>query len=646
VEIVGANDERSQEKIRGRTVAGAYGDEITLWPESFWKMLLSRLSVKGAQFFGTTNPDSPYHYLKTEYLDRAGELDLKRFHFELSDNPNLDPSYVEALRKEYTGLWYDRFIKGMWVQAEGAVYDMWNPEIHVVNTRKILGKGRGISAGEKRTRMAFRGFWRYFVACDYGTNNPCVFGLFAYREGSPAYLVKEWHYDGRATGKQKTDGEYRKAMEEFVKGYDILKIYVDPSASSFITELKKSFGNKVTPAKNDVVDGIRFVSGLLSEGGFFIDEGCTETAAEFSGYVWDAKAQRRGEDVPMKVNDHCFVSDTQIETRDGFKNISDIVVGDYVLTRYGYRKVIDSQCTGFKDVYEFQIDDVTTVTSTDSHNIITTSGKKPISEIGPGDTLFIKEDGECHKKSLNMAGENTTCSKTATTGLSQKTAKAPFTFIGKCGETITALSQKALKFITKMATKTITPLKTLSVLTGRFIGQIMPKSIMRKIKKLSGGIWRKSDRLPPNGTELTRDASFLKTTWKKRGLAQKIKSWFASNAANRSQPGSFTTMPNFAPTNANQHSGEQTALTMKPELVVNVAKSSESINTIKPYVVQNPVRQNFVGKKDVYNLTVEEHHEYFANGLLVSNCMDMVRYGLFTHFYKEAPGFLAGFNYK
>ena len=154
---VGANDERAEGKIRGLTVAGAYGDELTLWPESFFTMMLSRLSVSGARFFGTTNPDGPYHWLKTNYLERQG-LDLARFQFSLEDNPFLDRRFVEALKSEYVGLWYKRYIQGLWVAAEGAIYDMFDEVLHVVDELPAMRK--------------------YWTAIDYGTAAPTVFLLF------------------------------------------------------------------------------------------------------------------------------------------------------------------------------------------------------------------------------------------------------------------------------------------------------------------------------------------------------------------------------------------------------------------------------------------------------------------------------------
>ena len=154
VYVVGANDERAEAKrIRGATFAGALVDEATIVPESFFRMLLSRLSVDGAKLFATTNPDSPYHWLKTQFIDREAELDLKVFKFNLEDNPSLSQNYIKALKSEYQGLWYRRFINGEWVLAEGSVYDFFDQKIHC--------------------RREPPSYAKYYVAgVDYGTANP------------------------------------------------------------------------------------------------------------------------------------------------------------------------------------------------------------------------------------------------------------------------------------------------------------------------------------------------------------------------------------------------------------------------------------------------------------------------------------------
>lgn len=285
--LVGANDLRSEGKIRGLTLAGAYGDEIALWPESFFTMLLSRLSVPGARFIGTTNPDSPYHWLKTNYLDRAGELGLRRWHFLLEDNPNLDPAYVEALKKEYVGLWYKRFILGLWVQAEGAVYDMWDDAIYAVD--EVPSQ-----------------FTRYYVGVDYGTSNPTVFLLIGQHEDK-LYVIDEYYWDSAEQGRQKTDAEYSHDLREFIKGRYPQAIVIDPSATSFITQLRRDGVRMIRHANNSVLDGIRTVAAFLPQKRLFVyRKRCPNLLREFTAYVWDPQAQKRGEDRPLKQNDHAL----------------------------------------------------------------------------------------------------------------------------------------------------------------------------------------------------------------------------------------------------------------------------------------------------------------------------------------------------
>lgn len=279
-----ANDERSHEKIRGITLAGAYGDEITLWPQSLFNTLLSRLSVEGARFFGTTNPDSPYHWLKRDFIDRASSLDMRVFHFLLEDNPNISEQYINALKREYSGLWYKRFIEGLWVQAEGAVFDSWNEEVHVTDS---------VPECEE-----------YYVGIDYGTANPTAFILAGKSEGV-WYVVDEYYWDSAERGKQKTDHDYAQDLISFIGDIQVEKIFVDPSAASFRAECAKR-GILLEDADNAVVPGIRKMSSLLNGGELLVAERCKNLRREFASYVWDTKAQLRGEDRPLKQNDHAL----------------------------------------------------------------------------------------------------------------------------------------------------------------------------------------------------------------------------------------------------------------------------------------------------------------------------------------------------
>lgn len=307
--VLGANDERAEGKIRGVTSSGFLGDELTLWDQRFFKMALSRLSLDGSKFFGTTNPDSPYHSLKVDFLDRKDELDLAHFHFEIDDSPFLTREYIDNIKKEYTGLWYKRFIEGLWVAAEGAVYDFFG-------NRCIL---------KKKPKAQF-----YVVGADYGTNNPTCFILFGVnRNTKPAiWAEREFYYDASKTRIQKTDKEYSLAMRKFLRWDEISGkvvpryIILDPSAASFKIQLMKDGFRGIKPANNDVLDGIRTQANMLKNGDYAVYKDCSQTIKDYSAYSWDIKSQLKGIDAPIKQNDH--TKDTEryvLQTLYGDKTI-------------------------------------------------------------------------------------------------------------------------------------------------------------------------------------------------------------------------------------------------------------------------------------------------------------------------------------
>jgi len=287
IHIVGADDERAEAKIRGPTFSGAYVDEITIIPESVFKMLISRCAMRGAKIFGTTNPDSPYHWLKKDFLE--DNSDVKAWRFTLEDNPELTKEDKNYLKRQYKGLWYQRFIEGKWVQAEGSVYDYFDEKIHVINTAPSYTNS-------------------YLVGIDYGTTNPCAFVLIGHDPSKfPNYWVEdEYYFDSKVHQRQKTDTEYADDLRKFISGRPIKAIYIDPSAVSFKMELQKQGINNLYEADNEVLDGIRFVSKLLNNGTFKILKCCKNVIKEFQSYVWDEKSAKTGIDKPKKENDHAL----------------------------------------------------------------------------------------------------------------------------------------------------------------------------------------------------------------------------------------------------------------------------------------------------------------------------------------------------
>jgi PBSX family phage terminase large subunit len=289
VHVLGANDAKAEEKLRGITLAGAYLDEATLVSKAFFDQLLGRMSVPGAKLFTTTNPDNPAHWLMRDYLKNPN-VPLKRFSFTIDDNPFLDEQYVSDIKAMYTGLYYRRFVMGEWVAAEGAIYDSWDDQIHVVDDLPLIR--RWISTG-----------------IDYGTTNPTHAVLLGLGDDRKLYVASEYRYDSRHMRKQLTDPEYSARIASWldnIPGYGRVRpsyMCVDPSAASFKIQLHQDGLNPVS-ADNQVMDGIRLVASLLATRQIQIHSSCAELIKEIPSYSWDDRYALLGEDRPVKVNDH------------------------------------------------------------------------------------------------------------------------------------------------------------------------------------------------------------------------------------------------------------------------------------------------------------------------------------------------------
>lgn len=288
--IFGGKDERSQDLIQGITLAGVFFDEVALMPESFVNQATGRCSVKGSKFWFNCNPDGPYHWFKVNWIDKCKEKNILYLHFTMDDNLSLAEDIKKRYRSMYTGVFFKRYILGLWAVAEGIIYDMFAKEKHTKDIKEFF-------------RILING--NRYVSCDYGTQNATVFLLWNKGRDGKWYCIREYYYSGRDTAKQKTDSEYADDLKEWLEGIQIKAIIVDPSAASFIAELRKR-GYKVLKAKNDVLDGIRLVGTMLNLEQLVFASSCKETIKEFASYVWDEKALERGEDKPTKQHDHCL----------------------------------------------------------------------------------------------------------------------------------------------------------------------------------------------------------------------------------------------------------------------------------------------------------------------------------------------------
>lgn len=279
--LFAGEDEGCAARIQGMTLAGAMFDEAALLCRSFVEQAAARCSREGARLWFSCNPEYPEHWFYREWIQKSEEKNLLYLHFTMEDNPGLSSRVRKRYQRLYSGTFYRRFVLGEWVAAQGLVYPMFSREKNVTQRQPDCQS--------------------YWIACDYGTVNPCSMGLWGLRDGV-CYRLGEWYHDSRRTGVLMTDEEYYQKLEELAGGRHIQKVIVDPSAASFIQCIRRHGKFLAQPAKNQVADGIRLVSELLRQGKIQIWEGCSDCLRELGCYRWEEK----GEDRPRKENDHAM----------------------------------------------------------------------------------------------------------------------------------------------------------------------------------------------------------------------------------------------------------------------------------------------------------------------------------------------------
>lgn len=283
--LFGGKDEGSAALIQGMTLAGVMFDEVALMPRSFVEQALARCSVEGSKFWFNCNPDSPEHWFYKEWIQKHKNKNALYLHFTMEDNNSLSEKVKKRYENMYSGVFYDRFIRGLWVVAEGLVYDFFQSKKDTIVETVDMDD-----------------YSEFYVSIDYGTINPCSMGLWGVNSEGAA-RIRESYFDSRKEGRQRTDEEHYQALIELVDDVPITRVIVDPSAASFIECIRRHGEFRVKPAINSVIDGIRITSSLLNAGMIYIDPTCKDCIREFGLYRWDEK---KTADTVLKENDHAM----------------------------------------------------------------------------------------------------------------------------------------------------------------------------------------------------------------------------------------------------------------------------------------------------------------------------------------------------
>ena len=279
--LFGGKDESSQDLIQGITLAGVFFDEVALMPESFVNQATARCSITGSKFWFNCNPEGPMHWFYVKWILKCRSRKILYLHFTMEDNLTLAEEIKERYRSQYTGVFFDRFIRGLWVVAEGLIYQ-FDKVIHTTN------------------QVPENGVW--YISCDYGTLNPFSAGLWCVSNGR-AVRVTEYYYSGREQTQQRTDEEYYQELEKLAGDRVIQSVIVDPSAASFIATIRQHGRFSVRKARNEVLPGIRLTAAMLQAGVIKIGANCKDAIREFGLYRWDEKGEV---DKPIKENDHAM----------------------------------------------------------------------------------------------------------------------------------------------------------------------------------------------------------------------------------------------------------------------------------------------------------------------------------------------------
>lgn len=286
--IFGGKDESSYTLVQGITLSGVLFDEVALMPKSFVDQAVARtLSEPEARYWFNCNPESAEHWFYKEWICNTRQKKALHLHFTMQDNPILSPEQIADAERLYTGVFYNRYIKGLWCVAEGLIYPMFDKAVHVTHHPELQPGGD------------------YYISCDYGTLNPTSAGLWYLQPDGHAIRLREYYYDGRKTKTPRTDEEHYAALKQLagdVAG-KVRAVIVDPSAASFIECIRRHGLFRVWQADNSVLNGIRDTSSLLQMQYLHICDNCTDIIREFSLYRWDESAT---EDRPIKENDHAM----------------------------------------------------------------------------------------------------------------------------------------------------------------------------------------------------------------------------------------------------------------------------------------------------------------------------------------------------
>lgn len=561
------------------------------------------------QIYLSFNPIDAHHWLITDIVEGPRKDNTIIHHSTYLDNPYLPQDYVDELEslQERDENFYRIYTLGQPGVLKGLIYQNYD----VIPWPAKAGHP---------TRDAD------MMGLDFGFNNKMALITIRYIEGE--FYLKELFYES-----EKTTQDLIAWMKKHLHNKNI-PIYADAAEPDRIEEIRRA-GFNVWPARKEVVPGIDHVKAQI----LHISSDSPNTIKEFRNYKWREDKDGNTLDEPVKFMDHaCLVPGTRITTATGYNMIENIHKGDRVLTRRGYKTVTDAGRTCEQvDTITIVLDNGKTITGTRNHPVhVIGRGFIPIDAIRYGDYI-LSEIPESKKSSLtgSFLGDIRTRRTPVTGNITGRVATKrdweSGTYIRRYGSTITSRSQQATRYTTKTGMRIITALKTLSASKRQSTCAVTPTPDWKtlNINKKCSSIWKILDHLRANGTGRMTALNGIQSMGRGHGKTGHPPIKNASSAVKYSRVSGAEKATGSAQMHARPSTGENLEWTTKQEYANIVTKNLQSINIQKRFIARKVVQLKAGGKSDVYNISVADTPEYFANGVLVHNC-DAIRYAIYT----------------
>lgn len=278
--LFGGKDEGSQDLIQGITLAGLFMDEVALMPESFVNQACARCSVEESKMWFNCNPSAPHHYFKVNFIDKISLKNLIRVHFTMDDNPSLSTAKKLFYKAMYTGVFFKRFILGLWCATDGLVYHQFanEKEKFVVN------------------EYAHDQIIYATIGVDFGGNKSAhTFTLVGFTKGYKDIIVLDEYYRKERITPEQLNEDLKQFVLKNKKKYKIYEAYCDSAEQTLIMGIKamvlrERLGIEVKNSiKNEINNRISFYNSMMAQDRFRILKHCKNTIEALEQAVYDEK---------------------------------------------------------------------------------------------------------------------------------------------------------------------------------------------------------------------------------------------------------------------------------------------------------------------------------------------------------------------